>query len=187
MTKNLSIRAYARHRGVTHRAVQKAIIAGRITRSPDGLLNPTAVDRQWASNTDETKSRNSVSGNPKWRRRPGDPSLPASSDHSTTGQPGPSPAESGYLKARAVREGYSARLAKLDFELRSGSVISVDVVRVTAFNLARRCRDMLLNIPDRISPILAGCSDSSEVHRLLTAEIQRVCAELDVITLPRQA
>jgi hypothetical protein len=39
-----------------------------------------------------------------------------------------------------VREGYSARLAKLDFELRSGSVISVDVVRVNAFNLARRCR-----------------------------------------------
>lgn len=102
---NLSVRAYARHRGVTHRAVQKAIAAGRITKGPDGLLNPKTVDRQWASNTDETKSRNSVSGNPRWRRKPGDPSLPASSYHSTTGQPRPNPAQSGYLKARAAREG----------------------------------------------------------------------------------
>jgi hypothetical protein len=182
MTKNLSIRAYARHRGVTHRAVQKAIAAGRITKGRDGLLNPTAVDQQWASNTDETKSRNSVSGNPRRRRRPGDPSLPASTDLSTTGR-----ADSSYIKSRAIREGYLARLAKLEFELQTGSVLSADVVRVKAFNLARLCRDMLLNIPDRISPILAGCSDSREVHRLLTAEIQRVCAELDVIALPRQA
>jgi hypothetical protein len=182
MTKNLSIRAYARHRGVTHRAVQKAIAAGRITKGHDGLLDPRTVDQQWASNTDETKSRNSVSGNPKWRRTSGEPSLPASSDRSI----GRSAADSSYIKSRAIREGYSARLAKLEFELKMGSVLSADVVRVTAFNLARRCRDMLLNIPDRISPILAGCSDSSEVHRLLTAEIQRVCAELDVIALPPQ-
>ena len=176
---NLSIRGYARHRGVSHTAVQKAIAAGRITKGSDGLLNPTTVDRQWNSNTDETKSRNSVSGNPIRRRRPGDPSLPASSVPFNKGQTGPSAADLSYIKSRAVREGYSARLAKLEFELRSGSVISADVVRVTAFNLARRCRDMLLNIPDRISPIIAGCSDSSEVHRLLTAEIQRVCAELE--------
>jgi hypothetical protein len=175
---NLSIRGYARHRGVSHTAVQKALRAGRITKGSDGLLNPTTVDRQWNSNTDETKSRNSVSGNPGRRHRPGSPPLPASSEARSPDPTGPSPAETGYIKARAVREGYAARLAKLDFELRSGSLIEADVVRVTAFNLARRCRDMLLNIPDRISPIIAGCSDSREVHRLLTAEIQLVCAEL---------
>jgi hypothetical protein len=175
---NLSVRAYARHRGVTHRAVQKAIASGRITRERDGLLNPKTVDEQWAANTDETKSRNSVSRDPRRRRRSGNPPLPASSDARSPIPTPPSTAETGYIKARAVREGYSARLAKLDFELRSGSLIEADVVRVTAFNLARRCRDMLLNIPDRISPIIAGCSDSREVHRLLTAEIQLVCAEL---------
>jgi hypothetical protein len=178
MTKNLSVRAYARHRGVTHRAVQLAVAAGRITKGRDGLLNPKTADAQWAANTDETKSRHSVSGNPKRRRTPGNPPLPASSDARSPIPTAPSTAETGYIKARAVREGYSARLAKLDFELKSGSVISADVVKVTAFNLARRCRDMLLNIPDRIAPILAGCSDSREVHKLLTEEIQRVCAEL---------
>src|SRR5881409_1039956 len=48
----LSQRAYARRRGVTHRAVQKAIKAGRITTSPDGTIDPARADAQWTANTD---------------------------------------------------------------------------------------------------------------------------------------
>jgi hypothetical protein len=36
----LSIRAYARHRGVSHVAVKKAIDSGRITPEADGTLDP---------------------------------------------------------------------------------------------------------------------------------------------------
>ena len=36
----LSIRAYARHRGVSHVAVKKAIDTGRITPLPDGTIDP---------------------------------------------------------------------------------------------------------------------------------------------------
>src|SRR2546426_5178487 len=48
----LSQRGYARHRGVTHRAVQKAIKTGRITTSPDGTIDPARADAQWTANTD---------------------------------------------------------------------------------------------------------------------------------------
>ena len=48
----LSQRAYARHRGVTHRAVQKAIKAGRITTNSDGTIDPARADAQWTANTD---------------------------------------------------------------------------------------------------------------------------------------
>ena len=47
----LSIRAYARHRGVSHVAVKKAIDTGRITPLPDGTIDPDTADAQWAQNT----------------------------------------------------------------------------------------------------------------------------------------
>lgn len=45
----LSQRAYARHRGVSHTAVQKAIRDGRIPQRADGLVDVAAADRAWSS------------------------------------------------------------------------------------------------------------------------------------------
>jgi hypothetical protein len=36
---------------------------------------------------------------------------------------------------------------------------------------------MLLSLPDRMAPIIAGESSMLEVHQMLTAELQRVCDE----------
>jgi len=77
-----------------------------------------------------------------------------------------------------VRETYDARLRELDYKVRTGELVSVDEVRVVAYNTARRSRDLLLAIPDRISAVLAGLSETSEVHRVLSEEIRRVCEEL---------
>ena len=51
----LSIRAYARHRGVSHVAVKKAIDTGRISQLPDGTIDPVVADAQWAANTTPTR------------------------------------------------------------------------------------------------------------------------------------
>ena len=53
----LSIRAYARHRGVTDKAVRKAITAGRITPNKDGTINAKKADKEWKDNTDKSKQR----------------------------------------------------------------------------------------------------------------------------------
>jgi hypothetical protein len=47
----ISIRAYARHRGVSHTAVEKAIAAGRISTQPDGGIDPAVADVEWEHNT----------------------------------------------------------------------------------------------------------------------------------------
>jgi len=47
----LSIRAYARHRGVSHVAVKKAIDSGRITQNPDGTIDADTADQDWQRNT----------------------------------------------------------------------------------------------------------------------------------------
>ena len=52
----LSIRAYARHRGVSDAAVRKAISAGRITPEADGTVDPDRADAEWARNTEAPRN-----------------------------------------------------------------------------------------------------------------------------------
>ena len=47
----LSLRGYAKHRGVSLKAVQKALASGRITKRDDGLIDPDVSDVNWARNT----------------------------------------------------------------------------------------------------------------------------------------
>ena len=47
----VSLRAYAKHRGVTLKAVQKAIESGRIRTNADGKLDTDRADADWARNT----------------------------------------------------------------------------------------------------------------------------------------
>ncbi|MDO5385932.1 MAG: hypothetical protein Q4F75_01510 [Pseudomonadota bacterium] len=53
----ISIRAYAKRRGITHGAVQKAIESHRITPLPDGSIDPITADKEWEENTDYSKVR----------------------------------------------------------------------------------------------------------------------------------
>ena len=47
----MSLRAYARSRGVSPAAVHKAIASGRIARRPDGLIDSKEADELWERNT----------------------------------------------------------------------------------------------------------------------------------------
>ena len=57
MAEGLSIRAYARHRGCSEKAVRKAIAAGRITKESDGTIVPAKADAEWEANTSRPASR----------------------------------------------------------------------------------------------------------------------------------
>ena len=138
----LSIRGYARRRGVSHTAVQKALATGRITAGQDGTIDPAVADPQWDSSTDLSKPRNSVTGVPKKRRVPGAPSDPlgsvgAGAGEALNGHAAGDTARlvSSYAASRAAREAYMARLAKLDFEKRSGKLVDADEVRAQFFAL----------------------------------------------------
>ena len=146
----VSLRAYARHRGVSLAAVQKAIQTGRIRTTAEGKIEVELADRDWERNTHYGASVAT-----------GEPALA-----------GPS-----YAQSRAVREAYLARLAKIEYEERLGKLISRDEVQVAAFNKFRIFRDGLLNIPDRVAAVLAAESDSHKVHELLTGEIRKALHE----------
>jgi hypothetical protein len=152
MAKNLmSLRAYAAHRGCALQAVQKAIQSGRIKKDKSGKIDAGTADIDWAKSTDPSKQRNTA---------------PASTSADS------------FAKARAAREAYNAKLAQLNYEERSSGLVDAAMVRRRAFENARAVRDVLLNIPNRISGELAGQNDPQKIHNMLTVEITRALDEL---------
>ena len=166
----ISQREYARRRGVSHSAVQLAVRAGRIT-TVDGKIDPEQADREWRENTDQSTPRNRITGDPKQTRDQGEPSQPMGSGGGNGGA-------TGYAKARAARELYQAQLAKLELDRRRGELVRADEVRITAFNMARKARDQLIALPERVAPMLAAAEDPADVQRILEEEIERICQEI---------
>jgi len=172
----ISQRAYAKRRGISHVSVQRAIKSGRIT-TVDGKIDPVLADQQWRQNTDQSKPLNRITGNPKHTRTPGEPSVPMDmgGGDDTSGGIGTA---TGYARARAARELYQAQLAKLELDRRRGALVSADEVRLGAFNMARKARDQLIALPERLATVLAAVQEPIEVQRILEEEIERICQEI---------
>jgi len=179
----LSIRGYARHKGVTHVAVLKAIKVGRITLRADGKIDSAKADRQWAANTDPSKPRNAITGDPKHRRKPGSPSTPmALGSAAGAGDGGGVGADreallASYQTSRSIRENYEARMAKLRFEREDGLLVPLAEVKAQAFAMGRTMREKFMAIPERLSPVIA-MKDRDECYRLLSEELRAALEEL---------
>jgi hypothetical protein len=59
-------------------------------------------------------------------------------------------------KAKALKETYLARLRKLEFEVKSGSLVEAEAVHRAVFELSRQDRDAWSNWPARVSPLMAS-------------------------------
>lgn len=177
----LSIRAYAQHRGVSHTAVAKAIKAGRISVDPDGKIDPTKADAQWARNTLPSQNPTTRAGNPPSKVATPPVSTPVSSREVATPLE-PRATAPDYQTSRAIREAYAARLAKLEYEERTGKLINADEVTVKHFNLARVLRDRLQQIPRKVAPNIVAAvvaqPDQRVVEDLLMDAIREALEEL---------
>ena len=172
----ISQREYARRRGISNVAVHRAVVSGRIS-TEGGKIDPAVADREWSENTDPSKPRNRITGRPRHARTPGEPSEPMDfggpEEHS-----GGNGTAIGYARARAARELYQAQLAKLELDRQRGLLIRADEVRLGAFNMARKARDQLIALPERVAAILAATQDPAEVQHILEEEIERICQEI---------
>src|SRR5215469_10822021 len=147
----VSLRAYARHRGVSLKAVQKALASGRIHKTASGQIDVEAADRLWESRTAPRPQKVTATNAAPLPSR-AVPTKGDEEDHrgriEARGELAPGPAD--YARARAIRENYLARITKIEYEELSGKLVSGDEVRVAAFNKFRTFRNAMLNIPDRI-------------------------------------
>lgn len=171
MGEHLSISAYARHRGVSHVAVLKAIKAGRIEKNSDGTVDVAKADAAWALNTSPSQQRGANT-----KQKPSKKSSAKTSLQETERPLDPPLINSGpsYAQSRAVKEAYLARLAKLDYEEKSAALVRSDNVKIAWFNILRVLRDRILNLPDRLAPILAAETDPKAARELLDTELRQV-------------
>lgn len=164
-TKYISLRSFADIVGVSNTAISKAINSGRLIRSvkfgPNGEklgIDPIAGQEEWElSNPTRASKKTAAENGP-------DKPLPS-------GLP-------SYAQARAVRESYQARIAKIIYEEKIGKLVDASDVKLKAFDTARTVRDFILNIPNRISSELAAETDPSKVHSMLTRELTASLDEL---------
>ena len=187
----LSIRAYARHRGVSHVAVKKAIDTGRITPLPDGTIDPVVADAQWAANT--TPTRRSVVDVASDKLAPQVSAPARETPQAAAATPTrlqreapevPTPALSSggtsLLQARTVNEVVKAQTNKVRLARLKGELVDRSQAVAHVFKLARAERDAWLNWPARISGQMASKLgiDAHQMHVALEAAVREHLIEL---------
>lgn len=145
---------------IGYSVARRAVLRGRISSTGKGRslrLSWPQAKFQFEDHRDESKSRDG-----KQDKKNG--------------------AESGngfnLFSARAEKETYLAQIRKLDFLERSGELVDAKLVEDRLFNVSRQIRDALLNIPDRVSSVLAAEADPARCHDIVSREIERVIEDL---------
>ncbi len=180
----VSLKGYARHRGVSPAAVQRAIRSGRLTaatRDDRGWwrIDVDKADAEWTARTHPGKRRSAAQSRPRARSAgqasmfEDDDAASGSGSESTTLPPlsGRGPMSPNMVRAQAAKLYYQAALTRLDYELRAKEAVSAESVRLEAFSLGRRIRDEILQVPDRLAPELVGLSDERDIHQRLVEEL----------------
>ncbi|HHT9136445.1 MAG TPA: hypothetical protein ACFYEK_04280 [Candidatus Wunengus sp. YC60] len=85
---------------------------------------------------------------------------------------------SEFEAARTEKEVYRAKMAKLNYERMDGTLVLAKEVTAAAFKCARLVRDSLLNIPGRLSAILAAEKDVHKINTMLDTEIRQALENL---------
>ena len=155
----VGLREFARRKGVTLTTVQEALARGRISFVViDGnkRIDADKAMKEWDDNTD-----------PNFQVNLG------VEDDSIEGKTTASKAASTFAESRAVREAYSARITKLEYEQKLGSLVNLADVKKEVFELARNTRNLVLNIPPKIAAELAAETDPHKVEKILAVELRK--------------
>jgi hypothetical protein len=178
----LSIRAYARRRGVSHVAVLRAIKQGRVPLEPDGTIDPGKADASWQRSTDPSRGKSKPSALSEKFRPVGQAAL--GSVRETLKEQGlPAGGNVTFVQARTAHEIAKAHLARLRLQRMKGEL--VDRARATAlvFRLAREERDSWLNWPARVAALIAAelGVEAHAVQKLVETHVRGHLAELTEI------
>lgn len=178
MTKvNLMTQAeYARRRGCSKVAVGKAVKAGRI-KLVDGKIDAEMADYHWQKNTRARISRVA----------PGQLDLEGAGQAGVSGEAvaagtgdvaGDVGKGDAYTANRSRREAADAEMAELKLAEAQQSLIRIDAVKAVLGSVFSTTRDALLQIPARLSPLLAAESDPATVQTLLYTELHQALQHL---------
>lgn len=148
----ISQAAYAKRRNVTRQAINKHIKNGTITLVY-GKIDPDLADRQLEEAVGED----------------------AGEDAEAAGDAGEEYEIKGLSLKEAKRrhKAWQAAREKVEYQERIGKLVKAKEVRIAAFSAARKVRDQMLNIPDRLAAVVAAETDQKKVHKIILEEIEK--------------
>ncbi|MFZ6819840.1 hypothetical protein [Undibacterium sp. Ji22W] len=163
----VSLRAYARHRGVALSAVQKAIESGRITKQPTGKISVRLADAQWAANTDVGK-------------RGMDKASDLDGDDLDDEEEAVVPQNSEYQRHRTMREETRSMKERIELDMLMGSVLKLEDATRMVFTSFRTIRDAIMNVPARTKDLLAAETDPYRIEMMLEKELAAALEAIDL-------
>lgn len=143
MGQKVSMREYAKIRGVHLNAVQTAVKSGRIHKTTDGKIDVEKANQEWLQNTDPSKSRHPESffehGNENTKVSP-----------------------SSFQQAKTADVYYRAMIARAKLKKMTGETIDRKKAGMHAFNLGRSLRDLFVSFPTRYGALIAANLETDE-------------------------
>lgn len=155
---------YARMRNMSRQNVSKHIKNGIITLLSNGNIDPEAADKQLADNLDPAFTKGDEG--PDSLLAQASRGAPVNSTNNDAN-------DRTFHKVKTFEKRYQAKSAKLAYEKEIGMLVNAKEVRDAAFSLARKVRDQMLGIPDRVAALIAAERDKSKVHKVLVEEIEK--------------
>lgn len=181
-TDAVGLREFGRRLGVSGEAVRKAIATGRIPADCVGervvgkgqrrpvITDPARAAEQWHLQRDPSQVRT----NPAARVLRQNEAPPAEPPEEPENYVAPSITES-----RAITEDFKARMARLDFEERSGRLVDAELVKVKFVNMITAARNAVLGVPTRAKQRLPHLTvqDVETLEALIAEALESVAAD----------
>lgn len=174
MPDYVSIREYARRKGLSDMAVHKAIKAGHITEASllikDGKrkgINPESADKEWSQSISYGKSRK-PGVRSRFTNKGSSDKEPITDQHSDNSLGGGAPSTA---KAQQVEAFYKAKLRKLEFERKSGEVVDKAQVYRALFAAGQEIRTAFEGIADRFIDDILAAPTRNDAHTILQTAI----------------
>lgn len=173
----VSLRAYAKHRGVSDTAVRKAVKAGRISLESDGSVDIAKADRQWTLNTDQSQQRKPAAATKAV------PKAALDAVDETLKESGGPASGTTYMQARTANEVLKAQTNRVKLQQLKQELVDRSKAIAHVFKLARSERDAWLNWPSRVSAQMAARLevDPHTMHVVLEASVREHLQELGEI------
>jgi hypothetical protein len=161
----MSMRAYAKHRGVSAMAVSKAVKAGRIPLT-EGKIDPDLADAAWSRNTRANVSER--------QREPAQ----ERDDRQTEARRGDGPTPGTMAHAQFVHETAKAKKASLEALRLEGKYAELSAVKRMVGGLVAAAKMRLRAIGNRLAPELAIETNPAVIQSKVESEIDDALSEL---------
>lgn len=135
---------YARMKGVSKVYIGRLVAEGIITLE-NGKIDPELADEQVAAAMPEGIARKKKKTSKS----------------------------SSFTQAKTSEKRIQVSLLELNYQEKAGQLLKTKDVQAAAFSEGRKLRDNMLNIPDRISALIAAEGDENVVRQIITDEIEK--------------